>query len=92
MMTLMTLFEKLGRTRDAPLKTQRLGTHRSGMHRLGTNRTLEEACEEERLPREEELLMESVEAESSFSCDSRVATLLIESCNIATLRKLKLQR
>jgi hypothetical protein len=53
---------------------------------------LEEACEEERLPREEELLMESVEAESSFSCDSRVATLLIESCNIATLRKLKLQR
>jgi hypothetical protein len=37
------------------------------MHRLGTNRTLEEACEEERLPREEELLMESVEAESSFS-------------------------
>jgi hypothetical protein len=56
--------------------------YRLGTHRLETYRTFEEACEEERLPREEELLMESVEAESSFSCDSRVATLLIESWNI----------
>ena len=49
---------------------------------------MEEACEEERLPREEELLMERVEAESSFSWDSRVATLLIESYKMLFMKKI----
>ena len=37
---------------------------------------MEEACEDEREPREDELDMERVEAERSFSWDSRVVTLL----------------
>ena len=47
--------------------------------KFNTVPTFDEACEEERLPSEEELLMERVEADSSLSWDSRVATLLIES-------------
>jgi hypothetical protein len=40
---------------------------------------LDEACEDERLPNEDELLMERVEADNSFNWDSRVATLRMES-------------
>ena len=39
----------------------------------------EEACEEDKDPREDDELMESVEADNSLSCDSKVDTSRMES-------------